>query len=703
MLGRRGRMWLVDAFALVAGGAAALGVAGLAALAHLAHARRALARKAAALEESVEALTDRLFELAESEELHRGLVDAQGDLIVRRDHAGTITFANRAYGAIVGAAPEALVGGSAAPQVIERTAGRRESDGSQSADERIRTPDGERWIAWRHHAVRDGSGAAQLQSVGRDITERKAAELALAHSRARAETANDAKSRFLATVSHEIRTPLNGIMGMADLLIDTPLTPEQKSYAEAVKSSGAALLAMIEEILDFSKIEAGRLDLDVAPFDLLPLVEGIAELLAPRAHAKGLDLAVAVDPALPTRLMGDATRLRQVLLNLAGNAVKFTETGGVAITVDRDGAQAVVTVRDTGPGIAKGDRERIFAEFEQGETTFARRHAGTGLGLAISRRIVQRMGGTLTLRSETGAGATFEARLPLVAADSAAPATERLDGLAVLILSQAPLEAEILARRLAARGVVVTRVAGAADIPGAGRFDVAILDRRIGEEALSETLQALAERVDRTVLLVTPGARSDIARWRARGVSGWLVSPVREASLIMQLLPADLPADEQETEDAGPRPGPTSTTARALSVLVAEDNEVNALLTRRLIEKLGHRPHWARDGRAAVEMALDQALAVDLVLMDMQMPECDGLSAATMIRAREGAGRRVPIVALTANAFAEDRAAAIAAGMDAFLTKPLDRDRLAETIAQNVRPVTRDPSRPAQKKGRQHR
>jgi PAS domain S-box-containing protein len=693
----------VDAFALVAGGAAALGVAGLASLAHLAHARRALARKAAALEETVESLTDRVFELSESEELHRGLVDAQGDLIVRRDHAGTITFANRAYGALIGEASEALVGGNAAPQVLERTAGSRESDGSRSADERIRTPDGERWIAWRHHAVRDGSGAAQLQSVGRDITERKAAELALAHSRARAETANEAKSRFLATVSHEIRTPLNGIMGMADLLIDTPLTPEQKSYAEAVKSSGAALLALIEEILDFSKIEAGRLDLDIAPFDLLPLVEGIAELLATRAHAKGLDLAVAVDPALPTRLMGDATRLRQVLLNLAGNAVKFTEAGGAAITVDRDGAQVVITVRDTGPGIATADRERIFAEFEQGESTFARRHAGTGLGLAISRRIVQRMGGTLTLRSEPGAGAAFEVRLPLVAADGASPAAERLDGLAVLVLSKAPLEAEILSRRLGARGVSVTRATDVADIPGSTRFDVAILDRRIGEEALSEALQALGDRADRTVLLVTPGARADIARWRARGVSGWLVSPVREASLLMQMHPADHPTAEPSSGETGIQADPAVKAAQALSVLVAEDNEVNALLTRRLLEKLGHQPHWARDGRAAVEMALDPALAIDLVLMDMQMPECDGLSAATMIRAREGAGRRVPIVALTANAFAEDRAAAIAAGMDAFLTKPLDRDRLAETLAQNVRPSTRGPARPAPRKGRQHR
>ncbi len=692
----------MDAFALVAGGAAALGVAGLAGVVHLVHARRALARKAAALEEAVETLTDRVFELAESEELHRGLVDAQGDLIVRRDHAGAVTFANRAYSALVGEPAEALVGRPAAPNVLERGASRRESDGAQSIDERIRTPDGERWIAWRHHAVRDGDGAAQLQSVGRDITERKTAELALAHSRARAETANEAKSRFLATVSHEIRTPLNGIMGMADLLIDTPLTPEQRNYAELVRSSGATLLSLIDEILDFSKIEAGRLDLTAAPFELLPLVEGVAELLATRAHAKGLDLAVAVDPALPARLLGDATRLRQVLMNLAGNAVKFTEAGGVAITVDRDDTHMAIEVRDTGPGIARSDAERIFAEFEQGETTFARRHAGTGLGLAISRRIVQRMGGTLTLQSEPGHGATFRLRLPLVAAGPV-ERPERLDGFAVLILSQAAIEAGILAKRLEARGAGVTRAASAADIAASARFDATILDGRMGDDALGGAMTALGERAGRTILLVTPAARADIARWRGRGVGGWLVSPVRETSLLMQLQPmADAAPEVSDPSDA-PAATPSAVAeppAQGLSVLVAEDNEVNALLVRRLLEKLGHTPHWARDGRAAVDMALDPALAVDLVLMDMQMPECDGLSAATMIRAREDASRRVPIVALTANAFAEDRAAAIAAGMDAFLTKPLDRDRLSEAIAAHVRPSPQTPSRQAPRKAR---
>jgi PAS domain S-box-containing protein len=692
----------VDAFALVAGGAAALGVAGLAGLARLAHARRAITRKTAALEDMVETLTDRVFELAESEERHRGLIDAQGDLIVRRDRDGAITFANRAYGDLLGKSPEALIGKTSEPTVIERTAERREADGSHSADERIASPAGERWIAWRHHPVRDPEGACnEMQSVGRDVTDRKAAEAELARARARAETANEAKSRFLATVSHEIRTPLNGIMGMAGLMLDTKLTPEQKTYAEAVKSSGEALLGLIDEILDFSKIEAGRLDLDIAPFDLLPLIEGIAELLGPRAHAKGLDLATAVDPAMPMRLMGDATRLRQILLNLAGNAVKFTETGGVAITVDRDGSHLLLAVRDTGPGIAPGDLHRIFGEFEQGETTFARRHAGTGLGLAISRRIVQRMGGALTVRTEPGKGATFTARLPLVAAADAPLPLEQLDGLSVAIISRSVVETGILMRRLAARGAAVSWLKSTADLPEGAHFGTALLDRRLGDEELSDWLAVLAGRAGRTVLIVTPSARSDIAGWRDRGISGWLVSPVREVSLLMQMHPAgadhnvDLPSDEEQARPAAPADF-------ALNVLIAEDNDINALLTRKLVEKLGHNPIWARDGRETVAMALDPALAVDLVLMDMQMPVCDGLSAAKMIRAKEEAGQRLPIIALTANAFVEDRAAAIAAGMDAFLTKPLDRDRLAEVIAHHV-VTTKGPQHAAKRKGKTRR
>ncbi|MBX9993111.1 PAS domain-containing hybrid sensor histidine kinase/response regulator [Phreatobacter oligotrophus] len=690
----------MDGFALLAGGLAALGVAAAAGLLHLAQARRALQRKTALLEESIEQLTDRVFELAESEERHRGLIDAQGDLIVRRDRHGAITFANRAFAALVGEPAASLIGQTFRPTIVERSEDRRDPDGSVSIDECIVSPQGRRWIAWRHHPIRDAEGRCEeMQSVGRDITERKAAEEALAASSARAESANEAKSRFLATVSHEIRTPMNGIMGMADLLLDTPLTPDQRTYAAAVKSSGEALLALIDDILDFSKIEAGRLDLDAVPFEITPLVEGVAELLGPRAHAKGLDIATVIDPAVPWRLVGDATRLRQVLLNLAGNAVKFTETGGVTLAVAMDGEALALSVADTGPGIAAADVERIFGEFEQGETTFARRHAGTGLGLSISRRIVERMGGRLSVATEPGRGSTFTAYLPLPAADGPR-AAEPLDALSVLVLSPSAIERDALVRRLEAHGAAVTVADGIAGLPAEIPFDTAVIDHRLGDEALAAALTSLAGRVARTVLLVRPADRAAISAWREKGVGGWLVSPVREASLLLQMRPgAPVPAEPVEAEEGTPRRAPPVAPAgQSLTILIAEDNDINALLCRKLVEKLGHRPVWVKDGRAAVTAALDAAAPVDVVLMDMQMPDCDGLSAATMIRAGES-GRRLPIIALTANAFAEDRAAAIAAGMDAFLTKPLDIEKLAEALDQHVRVKPPAPARAMRRPG----
>ncbi|WP_439574118.1 ATP-binding protein [Phreatobacter sp.] len=694
----------MDGLALLAGGAVALVVAAAAIIARLAHARRALARKVVLLEESVEHLTDRVFELAESEERHRGLIDTQGDIIVRRDREGRITYANRAFAELVGLGADQLVGSGSGVDVRARSDERREADGSVSVDEFVATAHGGRWIAWRHHPVRDGEGRCEeTQSVGRDITERKVAEVELARSRARAQGANEAKSRFLATMSHEIRTPLNGIMGMADLLLDTPLTPEQKSYAGAVKASGEALLTLIDDILDFSKIEAGRLDLEPAPFDLLPLVEGVAELLGPRAQAKGLDLVAAVDPALPGRLVGDATRLRQVLLNLVGNAVKFTEKGGITVTVRGEDGVLAIDVADTGPGIAPDDVKRIFGEFEQGETTLARRHAGTGLGLAISRRIIALMEGELSVTTELGQGSRFGLRVPLAPAETMPRALPSLHGLSVLVLSPSVVEAPVLAERLRARGALALAVSDEAAIPAEGRFDTVILDNRLGEDAIAACLAGLGERAGRTVLLVTPAARSQVAIWRRRGVTGWLVSPVREASLCMQVAPGGMVDAPPLAPDAEPDRPAAAMPARPLTILVAEDNEINALLARKLVESMGHRPLWARDGRAAVDMALDPEQGVDLVLMDMQMPDCDGLSAAKMIRAREAAGRRMPIVALTANAFVEDRAAAIAAGMDAFVTKPLDRDRLAETIAEHAVPTSSDPGREDRRKAKRRR
>ncbi|MEK7875758.1 MAG: histidine kinase dimerization/phospho-acceptor domain-containing protein, partial [Pseudomonadota bacterium] len=314
-------------------GAGALFAGTCAIIAFMLMRRRAAKMKIRALEVRVEELSDRNWELREAEERARSLLEAQGDLIVRRDASGRITYANDAFCALAGKARKALIGHVTILPVLDQSALTVLADGTRVHDQKIASGATARWIAWREVAVR-GENGTEVQGVGRDVTDRVEAERAFEAARDQAETANRAKSRFLAMVSHEIRTPLNGMLGMADLLLDTPLTPEQITYAKAAKTSGETLLSLIEEILDFSKIEAGKLDLEARPFVLGVLVEEAVELLAPRAQAKGIEIASFVDENLPHAVVGDAARLRQVLLNLAGNAIKFTPTGGVAVIVE---------------------------------------------------------------------------------------------------------------------------------------------------------------------------------------------------------------------------------------------------------------------------------------------------------------------------------------------------------------------------------
>jgi CheY-like chemotaxis protein len=483
---------------------------------------------------------------------------------------------------------------------------------------------------------------------------------------------------------------------MTDLLLDTPLSAEQTTYAKAVKTSGDTLLSLIEEILDFSKIEAGRLDLEARPFGLAALVEETVELLAPRAQDKGLEMASFIDERLPDRVTGDAARLRQVLLNLAGNAVKFTEAGGVAVEVEPGIWPDEVTflIRDTGIGIAPDAQARVFEEFEQADGGSTRKFGGTGLGLAISRRIVERMGGRIGLDSELGRGSTFHFTVTLTAADGGRTpfAAPDLTGQAILLAAASTIEAPLVARRLGRWGAdtcLVSDASAAQALLSEQQWDALLVDRALGEEA-THTIARAASKVPRRIVLVTPAERHDLAALKNAGFSGYLVKPVRAASLAGRF--AATHAFEVDTDARGDAEA-RALTPRGLAILVAEDNDINALLARALLIRLGHRPTIASNGAAALESwraAQSAGAPYDLVLMDVHMPDMDGIEATRRIRAAEAetGAARAPIIALTANASGEDRDACLEAGMDAFLVKPLDRERLVEALASVGHPAT---------------
>jgi len=527
-----------------------------------------------------------------------------------------------------------------------------------------------------------------------------------ASARERAEAASEAKSRFLATVSHEVRTPLNGILGLADLLQDTGLNAEQMSYVEAIRTSGTALASLIDEILDFSTIEAGRLTLTCARFDLPRLVEGVVELLAPRAQGKGLEIAASIAESVPQWVIGDPARLRQVLINLAGNGVKFTDSGGIGVSVSGPSKGIIdVAVEDTGPGVAESRRAAIFEDFEQADGSSTRRHEGTGLGLAISKRIVERMGGTLRLDCPPSGGSVFHFSVPVPACresdepDAVAPVLPQclLQGQTALIVAQSPYEAPFLGARLKEAGaavVLATSIAQALDHLDR-RPDIVIVDCAIGEEAahrLAEAARAVGVRL--RLVLFSPFERRAIGRETVKGFDGWLVKPVRRSSLLARLS-GDLGAPADGT--------PTKVTARpvpaGLRILLAEDNEINALLARKALARLGADVIHARDGIAALELArtglAQPRNSFDVILIDIRMPGLDGREVTRRIRCaeREVGAARTRIIALTANAFDEDRQACLAAGVDEFLTKPVDLARLGQALVAAGAPPEPDAAR----------
>ncbi|MCC6306137.1 MAG: response regulator [Rhodobacteraceae bacterium] len=532
-------------------------------------------------------------------------------------------------------------------------------------------------------------------SMALDITETIARERELDEARARAEAASRAKSAFLANMSHEIRTPMNGVVGMAELLCDGSLSEEQRLYAETIRSSGEALLHIINDILDYSKIEAERLVLHPEPVDLERLVHEIAVLLMPRATARGIDLTIDYDMFLPTRFVADPGRLRQVLVNLAGNAVKFTEAGHVLLRVvgfdtGAGGWQLHVTVEDTGIGIAPEHLDHIFGEFNQVEAEANRKYEGTGLGLAITRQLVTLMGGEIWVESVPGEGSCFGFRLTLPAAEPAgeiapAPAGFRR----ALVVDDQLVNRTILERQLSAYGLEVTLCRSGAEalraLDAGAPPDVVLTDHAMPEMDGIELAAALRARgVTAPVLLVSSNPAA-VPGEAARN----LLAAVLQKPLLRRDLYRRLAALAPEPP---PAPAPVeSALRRAMRVLAAEDNRTNQLVFQKMVKDLDIELAFASNGREAVDLV--DRFHPDMIFMDISMPEMDGREATRTIRAAEaarGAGR-VPIVALTAHAMEGDREAILAAGLDHYLTKPLRKTAIVERILA-LRPAgTRPP------------
>ncbi len=581
------------------------------------------------------------------------------------------------YGLDQGVIPEAV--GREAAYLAERLEQHRKADG----DYAFSTSKG-RWVHRIDRPTPD-NGRVCLRE---DLTEIKQQAEALEEARRAAEAANRAKSSFLANMTHEIRTPMNGVVGMAELLCDTALNEDQRLFAETIRSSGEALLVIINDILDYSKIEAERLTFHPEPFDLERTIHEVTMLLQPKARSKGLDLLIDFDMFMPTRFVGDPGRIRQVLTNLIGNAVKFTETGHVITRVvgieSEPGQQQVhINIEDTGIGIAEADLAHVFGEFNQVESAANRKFEGTGLGLAITKQLVERMGGAVWVDSEIGRGSNFGFRLPLpVAEDVVRPELPHHVQRALVVDDQF-INRTILERQLVPCGIDVTLCRSGADALAAldadPAYDVVITDHNMPDmDGFTLAITIRARHGDIPIILLSSEMNADIDRSLVTMV---IQKPILRADLYRRLHSLGSP-------DVVEAPAPPLAEVRALRpmrVLTAEDNRTNQLVFRKMVQDLPIELTFANNGVEAVD--LFKSLQPDLIFMDISMPEMDGRDAARAIRAAEaGSTKRVPIVALTAHSMEGDAENILSAGIDEYMTKPLRKSAITNVLAAHCPP-----------------